>query len=156
MLTHIVQHPLINHRFGYARIFLVCSIQVHPSIRPLVDWAYGGLARGGWLAWVEDGHMTLLHTIPHSVVLNRDSLYIGVLFLAHTNTTVHLTGRLGLAVQCPLCSLSSIWGSGSYPPNSPLGCWSYTARCPFGNYSNFILLIIVSACPSSWQLIRIS
>jgi hypothetical protein len=57
------------------------------------------------VAWVEEGHMTLLHMIPHRTGLSRDPLCTSFPWPAHVNTTVHLMGQMGLAVQWPLFSL---------------------------------------------------
>ncbi len=39
-----------DHRFGCSQTLLVCTIQVHPSARLLVDWIWSGLGGGGgWL-----------------------------------------------------------------------------------------------------------
>jgi hypothetical protein len=56
------------------------------------------------MAWVEWGHIILLHIIPHMAGLSSNPLYIGFLGLAHMNTTIHLMGSLGLTVQWPLMS----------------------------------------------------
>jgi hypothetical protein len=61
------------------------------------------LGQGGRVAWVEVGHMTLLHIIPHRAGLSSNLRYTGFLCMAHTNITVHLTGWMGLAVQWLLC-----------------------------------------------------
>ncbi len=65
----------VDHRFGYVRIFLVCSIQVHPFARLLGQTMPE-------VAWVEEGHMTPLHIIPHRSGLSRYLPYIGFFSLA--------------------------------------------------------------------------
>ncbi len=60
-----------------------------------------GQEEGGGKVRVAKGHMTLLHIIPHKARLSKNLLYTGFLCPAYTNTTVHLTGRMGLAVQWP-------------------------------------------------------
>ncbi len=71
-----------DHRFGCLRTVLVCTIQVHPSVRLLADWIYSGLGGGDeWLGWRRG--TSILHMIPHRAELSRDSLYASFLSTAH-------------------------------------------------------------------------
>jgi hypothetical protein len=62
------------------RIFLVSFLHTGLSFceaanRLSLKW----LKRGAEVAWVEEGHMTLLHIIPHRAGLSRDPLFTSFL-----------------------------------------------------------------------------
>ncbi len=46
----------------------------------------------GWVAWVEKGHLTLLHIIPHRAGRSIYPLYTNLPCAAHMSTTVHYLG----------------------------------------------------------------
>jgi hypothetical protein len=48
------------------------------------------LRQGSWVAWVEEGQMTLLHMILHRAGLSRDPLCTSFPCPTHKNTTIHL------------------------------------------------------------------
>jgi hypothetical protein len=97
--THSHPQASADHGFGYERIFFVCSI--HPSARLHMDWVYSDLGGGGGVAWVEEGHKTLLCRIPLRAGLSRDQLYTWIPCPSHANRTVQIMGLVGLAARQP-------------------------------------------------------
>ncbi len=71
-----------DNGFGCLQTLMLCTIQVHPSARLLVDWICTGLGGGGLAAWVE-GVTSLHHMNLYRAGLSRDPLYTSFLCTAH-------------------------------------------------------------------------
>ncbi len=87
----------------------MCSIQVHTVPLQDCEWTKSivtWVGEGGLVALVEEGHMTLLHTIPYRARLGRYLLYTSIPWPVHT--TVRLKGWLRLTARPPLesCTIS--------------------------------------------------
>ncbi len=87
-----------DHGFGQLRTFLLCTIQVHPSARLLVDWICCGLCGGGWVAWVGEGHISTPYDFKHGRPEQRSTVH-QVLSFGTSSTSVLLMDWVGLTVH---------------------------------------------------------
>jgi hypothetical protein len=63
-------------------------------------WGGAWVKGGDWLGWMRGTSLL----IPHRAWLSGDPVYSSFFCTAHKSATVHLTGRMGLAVHwTPLC-----------------------------------------------------
>jgi hypothetical protein len=95
--------PFADHRFGCEQFFLVCSIQVHPSGRQLVEWVKMAWV-GVWVSGLGGGGALLYSTWFHTSQAEQRSIVHHFFCPAYISTAVHLEGQMGLAVHRHLLS----------------------------------------------------